>query len=40
MGTVIVSLSRTAGTGLLTVTPLVLVAVVLVLAWMLRRQAR
>jgi hypothetical protein len=40
MGTVIVSLSRSAGTGLLTEAPLVLVAVVLILAWTLRRRGR
>jgi hypothetical protein len=40
MGTVIVSLSRAAGTGLITVAPLVLVAVVLTLAWTLRRRGR
>ena len=40
MGTVIVSLSRAAGTGLITFAPLVLVAVVLALAWTLRRRGR
>ena len=40
MGTVIMSLSRAAGTGLLTAAPLVLVAVVLALAWTLRRRGR
>jgi hypothetical protein len=40
MGRVIVSLSRAAGTGLLTVAPLVLVAVVLTIAWTLRRRGR
>jgi cyanate permease len=39
MGSVIVSLSQ-AGIGLLTMTPLVLVAVVLVIAWTLRRRSR
>ena len=40
MGTVIVSLSRAAGAGLITFAPLVLVAVVLTLAWMFRRRGR
>jgi hypothetical protein len=40
MGTVILSLSRAAGTGLITVAPLVLVAVVLTLAWTLRKRSR
>lgn len=40
MGTVIMSLSRATGTGFLTVAPLVLVAVVLALAWILRRRGR
>lgn len=39
MGSVIVSLSP-AGIGLLTMTPLVLVTAVLVLAWTLRRRGR
>jgi len=39
MGSLIVSLSQ-AGIGLLTMTPLVLVTVVLVIAWTLRRRSR
>ena len=40
MGTVIVSMSQAALTGLLTMAPLVLVAAVLTLAWRLRRRDR
>jgi hypothetical protein len=36
MAVVIVALSRAAGTGLLTVTPLLLVVAVLALAWLRR----
>jgi len=39
MGSVMVSLSQ-AGIGLLTMTPLVLVTAVVVVAWMLRRRGR
>jgi cyanate permease len=39
MGSVIVSLSQ-AGIGLLTMTPLVVVAAVVVVAWTLRRRGR
>ena len=39
MGSVIVSLSQT-GIGLLTMTPLVVVAAVVVVAWTLRRRGR
>jgi len=39
MGSLIVSLSQ-AGIGLLTMTPLLLVTVVVVVAWTLRRRSR
>ena len=39
MGSLIVSLSQ-AGIGLLTMTPLVVVAAVVVVAWTLRRRSR
>lgn len=38
MEAVVVSLSRAAAAGLLTMAPLVLVAAVLILAWTLRRR--
>ena len=40
MGTMIVSLSRAASTGLLTIAPLVLVAAVLALGWRFRDRGR
>jgi hypothetical protein len=40
VGPVILSLSRAAGTGLLTMAPLVLVAAVLAVAWTFRRRTR
>ena len=37
---VVIALSRAAGTGLLTMAPLLLIAAVLTLGWMLRRRGR